>query len=318
MGLKVYIGLMFLAVAGLVYLNLASAQREKEVREELAQVKLQLAQEKTKAETLTQKESSLEQKLQQDENQLQTQQQQNVEDLKALRDKVSFERSRLEIMSKKVQELKDSLKNGGGNLQTQIQMDQKRLQDLQRAQNSALGAEKDVDRQRSALLKNQKAQAVSAAEDLRNKISLQEAVVKTDAADLKYWQRQTKNINQLTKIAEIEQKQADDREVLRLLHLQKADLTQEESRQNKNVQVLAQNEKEDIRDSRGQVQEQIREVQEELKKLQAQAEQNKKGQDNLRSRLEQAEQEYNFEYSKFTNMQESLKVKETAAARPAH
>jgi chromosome segregation ATPase len=316
MGMKILVGLIFLLVTGLMYLNISSAQREKHLSEELTQVRAQLAQEKSREENLSKKETLLEQKLQQDESQLHSQQQQSADDLKSLRNKVSFERSRLEIMLQRVQELKASLKKGGGNLQNQIQMDQKRLQDLERAQGSAQTAEKDVDRQRAAVLKNQKAEVNGIAEDLKNKIRLQEATLKSDAEELRFWHKQNKNINQLTKIAEIEQKQSDDREVLRALQAQRGDLSQEEKRQSKNVQVMAQNEKADIQDSRGQVQEQIKQVREDLKKLQSQADQNKKGDDDLKSRLQQAEQEYNFEYSKFTGLQEALKAKE--ASVPKH
>lgn len=51
---------MFLTITGLMYLNLSSAQREKQLGEELSQLRTQLIQEKSREENLTKKENSQE------------------------------------------------------------------------------------------------------------------------------------------------------------------------------------------------------------------------------------------------------------------
>ena len=305
-GLLAFVGVM---------LN-AEFRRNSELSEKVKAQNQQIESQQKNIDDLKKKISDEETGLRQSKDLIAAQEKAENQELQEIKNSIDLEKGRLDILNQKVIELKTQLKNQNIEIQPRVIQEQNLAKNLEARLRQAQNAEKEVSSESDSVIKNNKSQVQQQQQLLNSQIQGQQALVASTQNQLNFWRGRKGDINQVSKVIEYQQTLVQQNQILQQLRTQKIEIGQQDQNQTSNIKQAAAQEKEGIRSSEAQLQNQLQRVRQDLKALQDYQLSEQKFIAELKNRLHFAEQDYAAEAQKFKLLQDDLAKKQADLKRP--
>lgn len=247
-------------IAGLAYQNWMLQQQQKESAAQIADLNRALSKEKNL-------EQQLHNQLNQRQDELQRQKQVRQSELDEMFRALSGERAKLDEIQQRLQNIKSKGSQGNDALQAQIQRDQDRLKTLNNRLRDYKGAEKDANSQGFQTLKNNSAQAKAMNAEINQQFKVQQGLVKETEKQIAFWQKRTHDINQHDKLEALNKQKEDQEQALAQLQADRANSNFSGDQKSRQIKAEMALEQQDLKATEGQIRQQIRETENDLKKL---------------------------------------------------
>jgi len=305
-GLLAFVGVM---------LN-AEFRRNSELSEKVKAQNQQIESQQKNIDDLKKKISDEETGLRQSKDLIAAQEKAENQELQEIKNSIDLEKGRLDILNQKVIELKTQLKNQNIEIQPRVIQEQNLAKNLEARLRQAQNAEKEVSSESDSVIKNNKSQVQQQQQLLNSQIQGQQALVASTQNQLNFWRGRKGDINQVSKVIEYQQTLVQQNQILQQLRTQKIEIGQQDQNQTSTIKQAAAQEKEGIRSSEAQLQNQLQRVRQDLKALQDYQLSEQKFIAELKNRLHFAEQDYAAEAQKFKLLQDDLAKKQADLKRP--
>jgi chromosome segregation ATPase len=298
--------LSILSLAGLAALvswNLSLKNEQGKLAAEIGRLKTIVAEQ-------AQTDQQIKDKLAQENKVLKTQERSEERDVDLLSQKLQRDRDQLSKLREALESLKNSKPADSTTLLQRIQADKDRLKELNSQLQSYKGAESELNQEKSAAVKKQKNESKFQIDSVNAEIKAQDQAIKSTQDQLNFWRKRNKDPNQSHKVEEYQTILTAQLTTLQKLKGQKIALQQNESVENANIPARFADEKEDIKDSQAQIQDQVARINVDLKDQQAQASLARSQMETWKTQWEKSKKEYDTTLETYKSHQAELQQKQ--------
>lgn len=275
-----------------------------EAKNEVATLHKSLNSEKQADQTLKDKLQSAEQELQKAHDFYHQTQQNEQQGLEDLAHQYSSEYAKLIQLKQKMDDAKSQQKkNDLETPQEHLKNNQESLRDLEHQLKELNTGKTEVSAEENKAIQRKNQESKVARAEIDAQIKEAQAAVKETQNQISYWQKHPRDINQTAKLKSYESTLADQRQALQNLLAQKQDISETANKNTDYIKNSASAEKENLKDSEGQLREQIARIREENKNLEGQIKTGQRDNSAADSKFRQAESLYQQQFVKVQNLQ---------------
>lgn len=251
-------------VSGLGYQKYQLTQENEALKEQIKKLEVVIQKEKSAEKTLA-AEVALEKQKLQGENEA------RLSDLQKLATRISGEQGKLAELETRLKEVSAKSPADGSSLQTQIQNDQDRLKKLNARLSEYKKAEKEASQEGQQSLQQGKVQGNSEVSKIDAEIKQQQQVIKETNKQIAIWKKRKHDINQNSNLVKLSKDLEEQQQVLSQLTAEKLHSRESEAQRSQVIKNTMAMEKENLQDTEGQIREQIKITEADLKQLRGSA-----------------------------------------------